>query len=82
MTSPCHRWLGLPTGLVPIGFDMTHRKYKKRKLTCQKFGLKNSTVKKMWKNKTKIISALEEIGSSVMTQLIWSFDDAITEFNV
>ena len=72
MASSCHRCLGLPTGLVPIGFDMTHRKYKKRKLTCRKFGLINSTNWKMWKNKTKTIGALEEIGSRVMTQLIRS----------
>ena len=38
---------------------------------CQKFGLINSTIQKMWKNKTKVISALE-IGSRVVTQLIRS----------
>jgi hypothetical protein len=47
--------------------NTTHRKYKKRKLACVGNLVSNSTIRKMWKNKTKIISVLEEIGSRVMT---------------
>ena len=32
---------------------------------CGEFGFINSTITKIWKNKTKIISALEQKGSRI-----------------
>jgi hypothetical protein len=52
-------------GRRKIENDTRNRKWKKKTDICQEFGLVNSMMKMIWKNRIRIISAVEQNGPGI-----------------
>ena len=52
-------------GSDSLCFSIKHFSLHRKDADCREFGLVNSTIQIIWKNKTKIISAFEQSGSRI-----------------